>query len=232
MAIEYYLAMTAAEFQNYSSDSTPLGWLSCHFSPWGKGLSNIPQELPPGSLLILDDANPVAGHDPETVLRQLCAAVQACQCSSVLLDFQRPDCAEAAAMAAHLATGLPCPVGTSALYSKGLSCAVLLPPVPPDVPLEEYIQPWAGREIWLELALDTLGYRITKNGAALFQPDVIPESSLPDDALCCHYAIQMAEDHIDFTLFRTARDLQGLMEKAEKLGITRCVGLWQELGNR
>lgn len=232
MAIPCYLAMTAAEFQNCSSLPKKTAWLSCHFSPYGKGLSNVPEHLPPDSMLILDDASPIHGHDPALVLKQLTAAVGQHRCSCVLLDFQRPDVEDTAAMAAHLAKGLPCPVGVSPFYAKELSCAVLLPPAAPDVLLEDHIKPWAEREIWLELALDALGYRIRKDGASAFQPTVRPEAALFDDKLHCHYTVDIRQEHIDFTLFRTEQDINELVEQASAMGVTRCVGLWQELCNK
>ena len=229
MANGCYLAMTAAEFQNCSSIPTRSAWLSCHFSPYTKGLSNVPGQLPPGAMVILDDANPVCGHDPEAVRAQLDAAVKRNQCSCVLLDFQKPDNEETAAMAVYLGNKLSCPVGISHLYANEMNCAVLLPPIPPDVPLTEYIHPWRGREIWLELALGGIGYRVSRDGAASFQPACFPEKSFTDEPLCCHYAMELYDDHIDFTLWRTAEDLALHMEQAEKCGISQCVGLWQEL---
>ena len=110
-----------------------------------------------------------------------------------------------------------------------MNCAVLLPPIPPDIPLAEHIQPWRRRKIWLELAMDVMGYRITKNGAVAFQPTSIPSKCLTDTSLCCHYAMEPYDDHIDFILWRTAEDLALLMEQAEKCGISQFVGLWQEL---
>lgn len=226
-----YLAMTAGEFQNCSPLPGRIAWMSCHFSPYGKGLSNLPQALPPGSMLILDDANTPSGHDPDMVLHQLHAAVQAHICSCVLLDFQRPGSEETARMAAHLAKGIPCPVAVSHIYAQALDSAVLLPPVPPDVPLEEHIRPWLGRDIWLELALNTAGYRVTKDGSQFFQPTCFSGKGFVEENLCCHYAMALSDDHIDFTLWRTAEDLPLLMEQAEKHGISQCVGLWQELWN-
>ena len=224
-----YLAMTAADFQNYSTFPKKCAWMSCHFSSYSKGLSNLPQALPAGAMLILDDSTSPSGHDPDTVLHQLQATVNAHVCSCVLLDFQKPKNEETAAMAAHLAKGLSCPVGISHLYAKELACTVLLPPLPPDVHLNDYIQPWIGREIWLELALNAVGYRVSKEGTQSFHPTYLPEINFSNDSLCCHYAMEQYDDHIDFTLWRTAEDLTHLMEQAEKCGISKFVGLWQEL---
>jgi len=226
-----YLAMTAAEFQNCSSLQGRIAWMSCHFSSYGKGLSNLPHVLPPGSMLVLDDANPVGEHEPEMVLHQLQAAVKTHICSCILLDFQRSGSKETTAMAEYLTKGLSCPVAVSHIYAKELSCAVLLPPLLPDVPLNEYIQPWSGREIWLELAPSSTGCRVTQNGAQSFTLTNCPDASFHDKELCCHYSIDIQSDHVDFILHRTREDLTALMDQAEKLGITRFVGLWQEFGN-
>ena len=224
-----YLAMTAAEFQNCSSIPAHPAWLSCHFSPYTKGLSNVPGQLPPGAMMILDDANPICGHDPEVVRAQLDATVRKNQCSCVLLDFQKPGNEETAAMAVYLGNKLSCPVGISHLYANEINCAVLLPPIPPDIPLAEHIQPWRGRKIWLELAMDVMGYRVSKAGSQPFHPTHLPKTRLIDTSLCCHYATEIYDDYIDFTLWRTAEDLTLLMEQAEKYGVSQFVGLWQEL---
>ena len=224
-----YLAMTAADFQKYSTFPKKCAWMSCHFSSYSKGLSNLPQALPAGAMLILDDSTSPSGHDPDTVLHQLQAAVNTHICSCVLLDFQKPKSEETAAMATHLAKGLSCSVGISHLYAKELACAVLLPPIPPDIPLAEHIQPWRGRKIWLELAMDVMGYRVSKAGSQPFHPTHLPETHLVDRPLCCHYAMEQYDDHIDFILWRTAEDLTLLMEQANKSDISQFVGLWQEL---
>lgn len=90
--------------------------------------------------------------------------------------------------------------------------------------------PWKGRDIWLELAHDSIGYRITAEGAKVFQPTDCPEPALFDDKLYCHYAIDIQENAVRFTLSRTAEDISALMERAEAMGVSRFVGLWQEFG--
>lgn len=229
MENRFYLAMTAAEFQNCSSFPEKAAWMSCHFSSYGKGLSNFPQRLPADSMLILDDSCPICGHAPEIILHQLSDTIHLHKCSCVLLDFQRSASEEATAMVTHLTNGLPCPVIVSHIYAKDSNCNVLLPPVPPDVPLPEYIQPWAGRDIWLELSLSNIGYRITKEGAQTFAPANCPDAVFYDDPLFCHYSMDIQADHVDFILQRTWDDLAALMEQAKKLGVTHFVGLWQEL---
>ena len=89
MAIACYLAMTAAEFSVCTNLPPQIGWLSCHFSPSGPGLSNIPKGLPPDSVLILDDSMPFHDHKADVILRQLQEAVAAMKIRGVILDFQR-----------------------------------------------------------------------------------------------------------------------------------------------
>ena len=154
MAIRPFLAMTAAEIRGTETLPPKTAWMACHFSPYSTGLSNLPKALPPGSMVILDDITPIHGHDSETIAAQLRPRLEEMECSGVLLDFQRPGYEEAELLAGRLSEALPCPVGVSALYGRGLTCPVFLPPAPPDVCLANYLAPWQGREIWLELALD------------------------------------------------------------------------------
>jgi hypothetical protein len=55
-------------------------------------------------------------------------------------------------------------------------------------------------------------------------------SALRDNHLHCHYQIQKDENSVRFTLFRTRGDLKDLLEKAEKSGVSRAIGLYQEFG--
>ena len=70
MAMEPYLAMTAGEIRGASVLPRRTGWLSCHFSPSGAGLSNLPVALPPGSLLILDDSMSALDYATDLALRR------------------------------------------------------------------------------------------------------------------------------------------------------------------
>ena len=227
MAIPLYLAMTAAEFSSCGSLPRYPAWMSCRFSPSGKGLCNLPSVLPEGTLLILDDQTPPEGHEAALIHRQLTAVLESNRCAGLLLDFQRPDNKETAEIVNALQS-LPCPVCVSHLYAKDLPCPVFAPPCPLTVPLKEHLAPWEGREIWLEAALDRAAYRITEAGCLIRSSS--PETPLPfhDDALFCHYGIHTAEDHILFTLERTRKDLEPLLEAAGSC-VTRAVGLFQEL---
>lgn len=234
MALPLYLAMTAAEFQNCSHLPEYAAWMACHYSPYGLGLSNCPKKLLENAMVILNDRTPAQGHDPEAIRRQLRELRDVLHYKYLLLDFQRPNSPENAAVAQALVTGLECPVGVSELYAQEGNCPVFLPPVPPHVPLGEYLSPWQGREIWLEAGLLGETITVTDKGSTI---SPLPsadglETTLEDPQLHCHYCIQTYDDRIDFTLWRTKGDLSGLLQQAEALGVTLAVGLWQELNRQ
>jgi len=230
-AFPIYLAMTAAEFHSSPVISQPVAWMACHFSCYGTGLSNLPSSLPKGSMLIVNDRTPVCGHDPLRITDQLTEIVDKLRPECILLDFQRPEEAETAAIAEAIVSGLRCPVGVSEGYADTLDCPVFLPPPPLDQPLKLHLQPWEHREIWLEAALDKTTITVTEDGSTfspgMFSPD--PDSSFREESLFCHYRVETTDASARFHLFRTREDLSSLLEAAESLGVTRAVGLYQEL---
>jgi len=230
MAIPVYLAMTASEIGNCSTLPGKICWMACHFSPFGKGISNIPRELPGGSILILDDSYPPQGHCPEEIAQQLGAMAGLFPCHGVILDFQRPGCPETARIASRLAQALPCPVAVSALYAGETQGAVLVPPVPLRVPLHKHLAGWSGREIWLELAMDSEEVKLTRAGAVCTAlPGPLAGGRHRDISLHCHYDISLEETQAVFTLGRTREDLDQLMEEGAALGVKKAIGLYQEL---
>lgn len=231
MAIAPFLAMTAAEIRANPNISFPMGWMACHFSPYGTGLSNLPEELPDGSLLILNDRTPWWNHDPLLIAAQLEERLTGLSCRGLLLDFQRPGKEEVAELAELLTRQLSCPVGVSEGYAAELSCPVFLPPVPLGQMVEDYLAPWQGREIWLELALDCEAVTLTAEGATTTPLPwwERPAGGHADQNLHCHYHIQTEENEVVFTLHRTREDLESLLTEAANFGVTAAVGLWQEL---
>ena len=227
MEIPLYLAMTAAEFSSYDPLPQHPAWMSCRFSPSGKGLCNLPSTLPEGTLLILDDQTPPAGHDAFLIRRQLEEILNSHRCAGLLLDFQRPDSMETAEIAKTL-LALPCPVCVSHLYAEELFCPIFVPPCPLTTPMEQHLAPWQGREIWLEVASDRADYRIHKNGCQIrpASQEVLP---FYDEKLFCHYGIRIEPEQILFTLERKRTDLDILLASAAACGVTRTVGLFQEL---
>ena len=229
MALPLYLAQTAAEMAGNPLPEKS-AYMACHFSSGGKGLSNLPEALPPGSILILDDSSPMDGHDPARIAQELRDLIRMHDCEALLLDFQRPGFPAQAKLAQQLTEAFPCPVGVSELYSGGLSCPVFLPPAPPDMLLPEYLAPWRGRDIWLEAALDGLSLTLTEAGCAAEMLWNYPEDGRLDEKLHCHYTIETTADSAIFRLWRTGPDLASLLSEAESLGVTRAIGFWQELG--
>ena len=227
MALPLYLAMTAAEFTACSHFPKHPAWMACHFSPYGTGLCGLPPDLPENAMVILNDRIPPAGHDPEYILDQLAHI----KCGCILLDFQRPGIPETAALAKAIVDAETRPVAVTPQYGQALACPVFLPPVPPDVPPEEYLTPWQGREIWLEAAMDSLCYSVTEQGSSPGPLSKVPERGLRDDKLACHYHIETFETKAEFSLWRTRDDLDALFHAAVSFGVTKAIGLWQELAD-
>ena len=231
MAFTPFLAMTAAEMGNYSDISEHIAWMACHFSPYRLGLSNLPNTLKEGSLLIVDDITPPCGHDQILIAQQLSQTVTRFQCCGVLLDFQRKDWAESFRLAEYLSHTLPCPTIVSEHYASELDCSVLLSPPPPSVLLKDYVQPWSEREIWLEIGLEAECLTLTETGchvAAAPRP-LCTEPIFSDGNLHCHYSVHTDKKSASFTLWRTWDDWIALLSEAETLGISSAIGLYQEL---
>ncbi len=232
MTFPLTLALTGAEFSACSSLPKCCAWMACHYSCYATGLSNCPDTLPAGSMLIVNDRTPPQGHDLKQIAKQLSEMQDHLKFDSVLLDFQRPALAENAAVAGAVTEELSCPVGVSSLYATDLDCPVFLPPPPLHQPLKEYLHPWQGREIWLEGALDAEQITVTETGSVI-QP-LFPAPDLSDgfdeSALHCRYRIEATREKGVFTLIRTPAHLQALWEEGASLGVTRIIGLYQELG--
>ena len=231
MVLPLYLALTAAEISSCPSLPDRCAWMSCHFSPYTEGLSNIPEALPAGSVLILNDRMPCQGHSPDLVAGQLADAADRLGCESVLLDFQRPPEPESEAMVHRIVRNLSCPVAVTERFAADLPCPVFLSPAPLYLPLADHLAPWQGREIWLEAALCQEEILITKKG--MNHNPIFPTEQLAggfyDDDLRCFYRTQILGDSIRFTLFDTPESLERKLELAASLGVSRAVGLWQEL---
>jgi len=231
MPIVPFLATTAAEMKKLSCYPQRIAWMACHFSPFGLGLSNIPKELPPGSMLIVDDITPPHGHNAALIVQQLTGCAEALRCCAILLDFQRKNCPETAALAQHLTKALPCPTAVSDCYAGDLDCPVFLPPVPPSALPEEHFAPWQGREIWLEIGLYGEMLTLTEQGCTV-TPVPFPHTEtdgFSDPKLLCHYSIETNERSARFTLWRNTDDLTKLLEAATTMGVTGAIGLFQEL---
>ena len=226
MGLPLYLAQTRAEFTACSLLPNHFAWMACHFSPYGTGLCGLPPVLPADAMVILNDRIPPNRHDVAYILDQLAQI----NCGCFLLDFQQEGNAEIEALTRAILEAESRPVGVSPQYGQGLDCPVFLPPVPPDVPASEYLVPWQGREIWLEAAIDSLQYTVTEHGSICNPLPQIPERGLKDDDLFCHYRIETYTDRAEFDLWRTRKDLEALLDAVQGFGVTKAIGLWQELG--
>ena len=232
MVLPLNLAMTPAEINQQHPLPCPIAYMACQFSPYTAGLTNIPEGLPAGSMLILNDRMDCHGHSADLVVHQLQEAITYCSCESLLLDFQRPPEPESMWLAGKITESLSVPVAATEAFAKELPCTVFLSPAPLHIPLAEYLLPWANREIWLEVALCQEEITISATRAHVlprFPPDGLTEGFF-DDALCCHYRILPEDDQIRFTLFDTPASLKQKLDLAASLGVRRVVGLWQELG--
>lgn len=183
-------------------------------------------------MLILNDRTPIHSHDPALVAAQLRQIAEDLDVSAVLLDFQRPGCAAAAEVAAAVSCSMPCPVGVSELYADGLNTAVFINAPVLTQSLAEALAPWQGRELWLEAALSRAGWALTPEGSVPEAPPSAGEYPLSDPALYCCYRVEEAESALHFYIERGPEMLEALLDEGEKLGVTRAVGLFQELGER
>ena len=228
MSIHGYLAMTPAQIRSARPLPRSLGWMSCHFSE--EGIRDLPQSLPPGSLLILDDSRPPDALDLELICSQLETAIGKNGCSGLLLDFQRKGLQGIDSLVKALTQALPCPVALSETYAALSSGPVFLSLPPAHRSLEASVRPWAGRELWLEIGFGAEIITVRPEGAAIEEAlSPLPPCPLADPRLCCHYAIETSDDRAVFYLRRSPQDLKALLLRAQALGITRNAALYSEL---
>ena len=230
MPIPCYLAMTAGEF--FCADKLPrnIAWMACHYSCYGTGLSNLPDRLPEGSLIILNDRTPPCGHDAALITQQLQQLYEELHPFGFLLDFQRADLPENKEVAEAVSAALPCPVAVSELYAEDLSVPVFLPPPPLDMPLSKYIAPWHKRKIWLEIGLEATVFTITEEGCTVLPGGLnpLPEPHFDAPDFYCRYHWELCGHKAIFTLQRTLDELRTLLETAQ--GIDLAIGFYQQVG--
>ena len=232
MAMKGYLAMTAAEFLGAPALPGNPAWMACHFSCYGTGLSNLPQQLPQDAMIILNDRTPIHGHDPSVITDQLLQLYETHHIWGFLLDFQRPDNKETERLCQILLKMLPCPVGISHHYASSLDCPVFLPPPPLHKPLAEHIFPWKGREIWLEAAMQAQTMTVTSEGCHIQSSpaDTLDAPNFFDAKVFSSYHMDLSEDRAVFSLLRGETELKELLAGAQELGISLAIGLYQQLG--
>ncbi len=222
-----FLAMTAREMGEHPVQKT--AYMACHFSPYSKGLSNLPRFLPEGSILLLDDSMPLQGHDSETVVGQLQKLVDHYPIRGLLLDFQREWTEESDHMVSAILQNITCPTAVPPCYTKGRDCPVFLPPPPVNKALATYLHPWLKRGVFLEIAPETVQITVTKEGSTFLPIPYAEGFPLADERLHCHYRVKVFPEKAVFTLTRTGKDLAELAKEAYDTGVCGVVGLYQEL---
>ena len=228
MPIPCYLAMTGAEFLHADRFPDKLAWMACHYSCYGSGLSNLPEGLPEGSLIIVNDRTPPCRHDTAFITEQLLQLYKDAKPFGFLLDFQREGLPKNLEVARAVTDALACPVGVSELYAKELDAPVFLPLLPTDMPLCDYISKWSGRKIWLEVGLQTEVFTVTEQGCTV-QPGAnapLSEPVFEDSELLCRYHWELSEKSAVFTLQRTKAEIDTLLQTAA--GVDLAVGLYQQ----
>lgn len=230
MDIRCYIAMTAQEFRLAKPQPKDMAWLSCHFSPEGDGLSNLPEYLPTGSVLIVDDYYPPNKQRPELVARQLSQIAERFALKAVILDFQIPGVPKTVEMVNYLTEAIPCPICVAAPYAENLTCPVLTPPPPLHVSPKKHFHNWRGRELWLETALEAQKITVTEQGSMIqtvpYTP--LPENCFTDANLCCKYQAKIYDDRVEFTLVRDTEMARDLLRKSKDLGVRYAVALYQQ----
>ncbi len=229
MESKVFLAMTEREMEEFLPEK--LAYMACRFSPYGSGLTNLPSDLPPNSILLLEDSMPIQGHDPIVTVTQLGELVCQFSPSAVLLDFQTPVTSEGKEMTAAILQALPCPVAVTEQYAPLFDCPVFLSPPPVNIPLQKHLTPWLKRDVFLEVTGDRQQFTITERGCSAIPlpAGAVYETPQLDRKLHCHYHVDVYSDKAVFTLQRTKEDLLTMTEEAMQLGVRGAVGLYQEL---
>ncbi len=232
MKIQFYLAMTAQEMASCSHLPPAPGWMACHFSPYGVGLTDLPQQLPPGALLCCDDRIPILRHDPDLVAEQLTQTAKSLACGGILLDFQILQQPLTAKVVRAVCAKASCPVAVTPGYAAQSTGPVLLPPPKLWEPFSQTAKPWKKRELWMELAPQAAKIQVTSTGATFLPlaqaPAPNPSIDQTDQALCCQYRLELEPEQANFFLWDNAQTLTQKQHLAEKLGVTTLVGLYQQ----
>lgn len=175
--------------------------------------------VPQGVLPVITDHRPLT----EEGVDRLC--LLAAGWDQAVLDFEGPP----TDLSTRLLRLLPCPAAAPPGYGDG---PVFLPPAPLHVPLEDYLSPWQGREVWLEAALQKQTVTVTAAGTSISSTDPSDlEEGFDCRELRCRFTQETREDRVVFTLFDTRESLKDKLGRAEELGVHAALGLYRELGH-
>lgn len=224
MGCKWYLAMTATEFHGVRH-AEPIAWMSCRFSSHNTGLCNLPQSLPPDSLILLDDSDPIEHHDPDRVVSQLQQLCRTHAPAGMVLDLQRPKTKATQNMVRAISKSLPCPVAVTEQYGDITSGPVLVS-APIHLSLKQVIASWKNRQVWVDLPFGMQ----TVLGTDISPVMPLEDGEFPyyDKFLHCRYRTASTPQGIQFTLCRTRQMLSPLLQEADRLGIGKAIGLYQE----
>lgn len=227
MGIPQYLAMTDGEIAACARLPPRLARMGCHFSD--DGLVELPQVLPGGALLVVDDRVPMAAQNPEHILDQLAEALEKLSCTGLLLDFQQKENAPQRELVRLLARELTVPLAAPPAYAAE-GCRLFLPPVAADQTVEDALSPWAGKKIWLDTAPAAVRLELTKQGCTRTPlPRMAASGIFKDPGLCCRYSIEPTlNGGFQFTLYRDRCCIEAILEQAAAFGAELAVGLSQE----
>ena len=183
-------------------------------------------QIRPGAMLILDDRVP-GSLDPAHIASMV-------QPESVLLDFEREPDADSVRIAEELSRALSCPVAAPPGFLKDPAHPVFLPPCPLHVPLAEYLHPWQNRNVWLDVTAQQQVITVTPDGTRYSTPAPADrqDGGWFDEVLLCRCTMETSKGEVCFTLFDTLETLKKKLEQAAALGVTRAVGLFQELNGK
>lgn len=227
MKIPLYLAMTSDEINHNAKTPENIAWMSIRFDQAGDGLFNFPSESFSNCILILDDYYPYTQHNCKKICQQLKKHIDENNYNGLLLDFQRQQDKNLYTLAHALERELPCKVAMPPNYCNDESI-VFLPPPAPAVPPEDYLKPWTGHEIWLDLTTQAYAMHFTIHGISECeaQQDAFP---FYDKDLCTHYNVKADTEGITFSFRRTREDCMSMLEEIEAFHVRAAFSLYREM---
>lgn len=218
MVCKGYLAVTEKELQKHATQS--VAWMACRFDRRGQGLGNLPHQLPKGSLILVDDLQPITNHSPQQVVRQLTELCSRHHPAGLVLDLQRTPTPKARQMV-NTVSKMHLPVAVTPEYARELSCPVFLP-APMHIKLQQTLAPWKEREIWLDFPMG----HITVIRGKPEKPREYNGAYEWDRFLCCGYAKTGNET---YALCRNKTMLPKILQEVGKLDIPKALFLCTEL---
>ncbi len=234
MSIPMFLALTAEEFsQNPSLPCRP-AWMSVHFSSKGPGLSNLPPQLPPGSMIILDDHIPWKDHSIESICKDLTEALLRAGVYGLLLDFERQPTEETTLLAravTECCKELGVTLGAPANYIFDEDTALFVSPLPCNIPAESLK---SQRKLWLDISPVCHCIKMSKDKAWESPATYPPRSKTEkheihwDDTLLCSYFTESDDDTLKITLFRDTEDAWRLLKRLDPARVQLALGLWRD----